>query len=152
MLLAQEIWRETEDIPAAGLARDYLTQRRRFARWDPDRLRWHPACPWGRERVGCIVCPVASIVTPNVDGATGYTVAIWRIWPSMTEPMKDRRMGLGPCKGNFVPLCLARWRRAGVAEGVEDALAYPQLKACRPGRHCRPATWASWSCRTGCAG
>ena len=75
--LAQEIWRQSERI-RDRLPLDYLVCRRGITAWDEARVRWHPACPWLRGRVGCIVCPVVSHIT-------GYTVGIWRIRPSMTE-------------------------------------------------------------------
>ena len=117
--LAREIWRQTETI-ADGLPFDYLCKRRGLIHWDCDRVRWHPACPWGEARVSCIVAPVISHLT-------GLTVGIWRIWPSMTEPMKDRRKGLGPAKGNFSPTWWPDGDELAIAEGVEDALAVRAL-------------------------
>lgn len=88
---AQALWRTTEPIDhRIPLALAYLTERRRIRTWDPDRLRWHPRCPWGAGHQGCIIAPVN-------HHATGHVVAVWRIWPSLTESMKrGRRMGLGP--------------------------------------------------------
>src|SRR3954464_2154390 len=37
----------------AGLPMRYLRERRGISRWDPDRLRWHPACPWDDGGAGC---------------------------------------------------------------------------------------------------
>jgi len=113
--LAQAIWRQSETI-TDGLPLIYLTDRRGITIWDDDRLRWHSTCPWGRTKVGCIVACVT-------DHATGYVTAIWRIWPSMTEPMKDRRMALGPVKGSAARLFWAEGPELVIAEGVEDALA-----------------------------
>jgi hypothetical protein len=113
--LAQEIWRQSETI-ADGLPFAYLAQRRGIAVWDCDRVRWHPRCPWGAGTAGCIVVPVT-------DHATDYVVGIWRIRPSMTEPMKSRRMGLGPTKGNAARLFETPGPELIVTEGVEDALS-----------------------------
>jgi hypothetical protein len=111
--LAQEIWRQSETIPA-GPPRDYLTARRGITLWDPDRLRWHPDCPWQGGTAGCLVAPV-------VDHATGYAVGVWRIRPAMDGPVERR--GLGPIKGNAARLFWAEGPGLVIAEGVEDALA-----------------------------
>ena len=78
-------------------------------------LRYHPACPFEGERVGCIVAPVQNLA--------GEVTAVWRIRLAMEG--RVRRLGLGPSKG-----CLARVVDPGgsghlaIAEGVEDALAF----------------------------
>jgi hypothetical protein len=114
---AQQIWRQTETIPA-GLPFDYLTIARSISHWDRDTVRWHPACSWGRERVGCIICPVTCHLT-------GCTVAIWRIRPVMAG--KVERMGLGPVKGNCAQLDWPEGNELAIAEGVEDGLAFRHL-------------------------
>jgi hypothetical protein len=111
--LAQEIWRQSETI-ADGLPFDYLTRRRGIAIWDPDRLRWHPACPWGNGTAGCLVACVN-------DHATSCTTAIWRIRPVLEG--KVERRGLGPVKHNAARLFQAEGPELVLAEGVEDALA-----------------------------
>jgi len=111
--LAQETWRQTEAI-TDGLPFAYLTRRRGITVWDADRVRWHPACPWGAGTAGCIIAPVN-------DHATGLVTAIWRIRPVMTG--KVPRWGLGPTKGNASRLFWAEGPELVVAEGVEDALA-----------------------------
>lgn len=125
---AQELWRQTVRIRRDRLAMDYLVCRRGITAWDDDRVRWHPQCPWGRERVGCIVVPV-------VCHHTGLTVAIWRIRPAM-EGAVERR-GLGPCKHNYAPVCAATGGELALAEGCEDAAAFAQ-------QHGMPA-WATLS-------
>ena len=115
--LAQEIWRQTETI-AHGLPFEYLTRRRGLINWDCDRVRWHPACPWGRDRVGCIVAPV-------VCHRTGYTVGVWRIRPVMEG--KVERLALGPTRGNCSPTWWPEGDELAIAEGIEDALAVRQL-------------------------
>lgn len=111
--LAREIWRQTESIPA-GPGRDYLIDRRGIPAWDDDRVRWHPACPWGPDRIGCIVAPVVSHLT-------GHTVAIWRIRPAMHG--KVERRGLGPMHRNCSPTWQPEGDELAVSEGIEDALA-----------------------------
>ena len=89
--LARRIWSESEYLTRRSdpLPVAYLTERRGIARWDTYSLRWHPACPWGAERVGCIVAPVENVA--------GDLVAIWRIRPVMDGRVERR--GLGPVKG-----------------------------------------------------
>ena len=124
--LAQEIWRESEIVPS-GLPTEYLTLRRGITRWDPDRLRWHPECPWERGAVGCLVVCVN-------DHRTACTTAIWRIRPAMAG--KVERKGLGPMKGNAARLFWAE-DEVAITEGVEDALAFHQLSGL--------PTWAALS-------
>jgi hypothetical protein len=92
----------------------YLTERRGITRWQPDTLRWHPACPWGQDRVGCLVVPVSNVA--------GDVTGIWRIRPSLDGPVERRGLGsvLGGCArviDDAAPPVIA------VAEGVEDALS-----------------------------
>jgi hypothetical protein len=124
--LAQEVWRETTTIPP-GLAHRYLTGRRGITDWDDDRLRWHPTARYNGMGPGCVVAPV-------VSWRTGMTVAIWRIFPSLTEPMAKRRAGFGPIRGNAARLFWADGDRVAIAEGVEDALALRELTG-----------WPAWS-------
>jgi hypothetical protein len=116
---ALEIWRASEPI-TTGLPFDYLTQRRGIPLWDCDRLRWHPACPWGLGTAGCIVACVN-------DHATGYVAGIWRIKPVMSGPVERR--SLGPKKGNTAQLFPADGPRLVVAEGIENALVAHVLTA-----------------------
>lgn len=92
----------------------YLTERRGIRQWQPWSLRWHPACPWGRERVGCIIAPVCDVA--------GDLTGCWRIRPSLEGPVERR--GLGAVLGG----CARVIDDAGIsvltiAEGVEDALS-----------------------------
>ena len=114
--LARRIWSDSEYLTRRSdpLPVAYLTERRGIARWDTYSLRWHPACPWGAERVGCIVAPVENVA--------GDLVAIWRIRPVMDGNVERR--GLGPVKGCFAPVIdHAELEVLTVAEGVEDALS-----------------------------
>ena len=118
--LAQTIFRQSEPLTRCSpeLPVRYLMERRGITEWQPWSLRWHPACPWGPDRVGCIVVAVS-----NVEGdVTG----IWRIQPSL-EGQVERR-GLGSVLGG----CARVIDDAGIsvlaiAEGVEDALSAWQL-------------------------
>jgi hypothetical protein len=117
--LARDLWAEAETIRPGGLPWLYLTETRRISAWDPERLRYHGACPWGGDRVPAIVVPVQ-------DHATGEVVAVWRIRPVLEG--KVERKGLGPSGGNCARLCPADGPELAIAEGVEDALAYAELE------------------------
>jgi hypothetical protein len=106
---SEPLTRRSPELPVR-----YLVERRGITRWQPHALRWHPACPWGRERAGCIVAPVS-----NVGGdATG----IWRIKPSLDGPVERRGMGsvMGGCARVIDD---GAQSIIAVAEGVEDALS-----------------------------
>jgi hypothetical protein len=113
--LAIAIWREAEPLTRRSpeLPVRYLTERRGITGWQPDRLRWHPACPWGRGMAGCIVAPV--------HDARGAMMAIWRVRPVLEG--KVERKGLGPMRGGCCRLIDASADVLVVAEGIEDALA-----------------------------
>jgi hypothetical protein len=126
--LAQEIWRQAGSVPLGGAVYTYLVERRRISRWDPDRLRWHPECPWGGTTAGCIIAPVNAAVG-------GLVVGVWRVRPALTGEVQRR--GLGPTKGNCSRIIQADGPLLAVTEGVEDALAYYELSGV--------PTWAALS-------
>lgn len=115
--LARAIWRRSEAI-TDGLPYRYLVERRGLGCWDPDRLRWHPECPWRGGTAGCLVAPIN-------DHATGLVVGVWRILPVLGGEV--RRRGLGPTRGNAARLFPAPGRQVVIAEGVEDAIAAHEL-------------------------
>jgi putative DNA primase/helicase len=109
------------------LGERYLTEHRgititRDAGADPylfDRLRFHPSCPFGRERAPAVVAAVT--------GPSGHLRGVWRIRLD-DEGGKAGRFGLGDCRGGAVRLVEALdGDHVAVAEGVEDALAFMQL-------------------------
>jgi DNA primase len=117
---ARCIWSETIEIPA-GPGRDYLHLRRQITSWDPDRLRWHPHCPWKgapENRAGCIVAPINNRIT-------GLVVGVWRILPVLQGEVERR--GLGAKRQHASRLFHAPGHELGLAEGVEDALAAHKL-------------------------
>jgi putative DNA primase/helicase len=123
--LAQDLWRQTEDIwPGLKLPWRYLREVRGIRRWNHDRLRWHSCCPWTDDatgrllHVGCLIAPVNAAVG-------GLVVGVWRIRPALMG--KVERKGLGPTKGNCSRLFPATGPVLAITEGVEDALAYREL-------------------------
>jgi DNA primase len=118
---AQEIWYGATSIPHNGIAYDYLVERRGITYWHPQRLLWHPSCPWSGAPGGRARC----IVAPINDCVTDRTVGVWRILPVLTG--KVERRGLGPMSGNACRLFPAEGPQIVIAEGVEDALAAAEL-------------------------
>ena len=115
---AQEVWRQAGSVPLGGIARAYLVERRRITTWDPDRLRWHPECPWRGGTAGCLVAPVNAAVG-------GLVVGVWRIRPVLAGEVERR--ALGPMGGNCSRLVQADGPVLAITEGAEDALAYHEL-------------------------
>ena len=108
-------------ISRPGCARDYLVLRRQVTSWDPDRLRWHPQCPWKGvpgDRTGCMVAPIN-------DHVTGLVTGVWRIRPVLQGEVERR--GLAPKRQHASRLFHAPGHELGLAEGVEDALAAHEL-------------------------
>lgn len=117
-ILAQDIWRQTGDIPEEGMARTYLSEGRGLSRWDGDRLRWHPSCPWKGGVAGCLIAPIN-------DHESGLVVGVWRILPAPGG--KAERRGLGPTRSNCSRLYPAPGPAVAIVEGVEDAIAAHEL-------------------------
>ena len=117
--LVRDIWRHAQPIsPLFELPWLYLTKLRGLRRWHPERLLWHPACPWGSGTTGCIIAPINA-------ARGGLVVGVWRIKPSLEG--KAERRGLGPTKGNAARLFHPPGSQVVIAEGVEDALAAHEL-------------------------
>lgn len=84
-----------------------------------DRLRFHSACPFGRDRAPAVIAAVT--------GACGYLRGIWRIRLD-EHGRKIERKGLGDCRGGAVRLIPALdGDHIAIAEGVEDACAFMQM-------------------------
>jgi putative DNA primase/helicase len=83
-----------------------------------ERLRFHRACPFGRDKAPAIIAPVT--------GPKGYIRGVWRIRLD-SFGQKVGRFGLGDCRGGAARLVDAYAEPLAVAEGVEDALAWMQL-------------------------
>ena len=114
--LARDIWNATMQI-VDPLPSRYLRERRGIRTWHSNRLRWHPECPWGQGKAGCIVAPVHDI--------QGDVVGVWRIKPALTGEVERR--GLGTMKGCASRLYQGKGGRLVITEGVEDALAATSL-------------------------
>jgi hypothetical protein len=123
--LAQNVWRQTEDIwPGTPEPWRYLRERRGIGRWNHDRLRWHPRCPW-RDRRGAPLQHAGCIIAPVNAQLGGLVIGVWRIRPFLEG--KVPRKGLGPTKGCASRLFPASGPLLAVTEGIEDALACHEL-------------------------
>ena len=130
--LAQRIWRETEPV-SHPLARRYFEQERGIRLpEDFERVRFHPACPFGRETAPAVIAPV----NDSVDRLRRRHLAD----PAQHGRSSERSIawGSGPTKGNASRLIFSKpATRIALAEGVEDALAWWQLTG--------QPTWAALS-------
>jgi hypothetical protein len=118
---AIEIWSDARD-PRGSLAETYLASRALIL---PDGifhvLRFHPSCPWGRERIPALVALFRDIVTDEARG-------IHRTALSPDGQKIDRRM-LGTAAGAAIKLDEDAEVSAGlvIGEGVETCLAARQM-------------------------
>lgn len=112
---ALTIWNEAG--PLGPLPRRYF-ERRGLAFPETEALRWHPSCPFGRERLPCIVAAM-------MDPATGELTGIHRTALTPDGEKIDRRM-LG--RSGVVRLADDTDVTAGlgIAEGLETGLAVIQ--------------------------
>lgn len=122
--------------PIAGTpAAQYLVWRGLHLDTFPDDLRFHPACPFGQDRLPCMVALVRDI-------RTNEPIAIHRtaIKPGGNGKYFDdgyeSRKALGPIAGGVVKLTPddAITLGLGIAEGIETAL------------RCMSIGWPMWSC------
>lgn len=133
---AVAIYHESGDIRGT-LVESYLTAHRGITvtadtAADPylfDRVRFHSACFFRRDRAPALVAAVT--------GPSGYLSGVWRIRLDDLGN-KVERMGLGDCRGAAVRLVPALDDdHLAVTEGIEDALAFMQITSI--------ATWAGCS-------
>jgi putative DNA primase/helicase len=123
-------------VPITGTpAAQYLAWRGFHLEAFPDDLRFHPACPFGQDRLPCMVAQVRDI-------RTNEPIAIHRtaIKPDGNGKCFDdgpeSRKALGPISGGAIKLTPddAITLGLGIAEGIETAL------------RCMTLGWPMWSC------
>jgi phage/plasmid primase-like uncharacterized protein len=119
---ARCIWREARD-PIGTLAEGYLQGR--LLDLDPSLagrvLRFHRACPWGRQTVPALVAKFSLIAEPDDDA---LPVAILRVGLTPDGKKLDKKM-LGPVAGAAIKLDADEnvALGLGITEGLETALA-----------------------------
>lgn len=111
---ALALWRETK--PLRGSPGELHLQRRGVS-YEGDALRWHPACPFGQARLGCMVALVRNIET-NQPQAIHRTA----IDP---DGNKIDRKALGPTGGGAVKLTHDAdvTTVLAIGEGIETTLS-----------------------------
>lgn len=88
-----------------------------------DALKWHPECPFGGERVGCMVALVRDIVTNEPKAI--HRTAIDRDGRKRSDLRSNGRLALGPVAGGAVKLSADDDVTLAVAigEGIESCLS-----------------------------
>lgn len=119
---ALTIWGET--VPIHGTpAETYLAGR--GVPYDGPALRWHPNCPFGKDRVGCIVALVRNIITDQPQAV--HRTAIGRDGKKLSQLGSNGRLTLAPIRGGAVKLTdnADVSDVLGIGEGIESTLSLP---------------------------
>jgi hypothetical protein len=135
---ALEIWDDSwpfSPIPACDYLRitrrlgDYLDQ---FTQLD-EALRYHPDCPFGDERLPCMVALVRDIETDTPVSIHRTALKLGAGVPGGT-PERIRRMSLGPTKGGAIKFGPNDEVSTGllIGEGIETTLAASRIFEFRP--------------------
>ncbi len=145
--IVRQLWCGTVD-PRGTWAEHYLNKRNLRLPGDPEillrTLRFHPRCPWKRERVPALVCAFEPIdvhvpADPFLDPPVA---AIHRI----RGRGHDNKKMLGPVRGCAV--MISPWWHVGetlhITEGLETALALYNEGAANP-EDCHRPIWATGS-------
>lgn len=121
---ALDLWEAT--LPLKGTpAETYLTSR--GVSYDGDALRWHPFCPFGKARVGCMVALVRNIVTDAPQAV--HRTAIDPGGRKLSQLGSNGRLSLGPVGGGAVKLAedAEVTTVLAIGEGIETALSIREL-------------------------
>lgn len=121
---ALSLWHEAK--PIQGTPADaYL--RSRHVPYEGEALRWHQACPFAGERLGCMLALVLNIETDRPQAI--HRTAINLDGKKLTDKGSNGRLTLGPIGGGAVKLTAHSdlGRSLGVGEGIETALAIRNL-------------------------
>ena len=121
---ALSLWRETKTL-AGSPGQVHL--ERRGVRYEGSALRWHPRCPFGRDRVGCMVGLVRNIKTNEPQGI--HRTAISLTGEKLSGLGSNGRLSLGPNRGGAIKLTENGdvERVLAVGEGIETTLSIRRL-------------------------
>jgi phage/plasmid primase-like uncharacterized protein len=121
---AIDIWREAG--PHAGTpAEAYLAGR--GVTYRGNALRWHPACPFEKARLGCMVALVRNIVTNEPQAI--HRTAIDRDGRKISDIGSNGRLALGPTGGAAIKLTddADVTMAIAIGEGIETTLSIRHL-------------------------
>lgn len=126
---AGSIWRQAG--PTAGTPAEAYVARRGLS-YEGEALRWHPSCPFGKDRLGCMVALVRNIVTNEPQAI--HRTAIGSDGKKLSHLGSNGRLAFGPTGGGAVKLSddADVTKVLAVGEGIETALsirALPDLGA-----------------------
>jgi putative DNA primase/helicase len=121
---AVTIWREAHPI-AGTPAEAYLASR--GVSYQGEALRWHPSCPFGKERLGCMVALVRNIVTNEPQAV--HRTAIDAVGKKLSHLGSNGRLSFGPVGGGAVKLTddAEVTKVIAIGEGIETALSIREL-------------------------
>lgn len=121
---AGEIWCEATSIDDTPVKAYHA---RRGVSYAGEALRWHPACPFGTGRQGCMIALVRNILT-NAPQAIHRT-ALDTTGRKMSHLGSNGRLSLGPTKGGAVKLNddSEVGTSIGIGEGIETTLSIRKL-------------------------
>lgn len=119
------IWQEAKSITGSPVEA-YLT--RRGVTYHGSALRWHPSCPFGKQRVGCIVALVSNIVTNEPQAV--HRTALDQRGNKLSDLGSNGRLSLGPVAGGAVKLTddEAVTTVIAIGEGIETSLSIRELE------------------------
>jgi putative DNA primase/helicase len=121
---ALALWRAAGPIRGTPAA-IYLASR--GVAHDGEALRWHPACPFGRDRIGCMVALVRNILSDAPQAI--HRTAIGADGQKLSHLGSNGRMSLGPVGGGAVKLTEDAdvTNVLAIGEGIETTLSIRQL-------------------------
>jgi putative DNA primase/helicase len=121
---ALDLWHEA--LPLEGSPAElYLANR--GVSYEGDALRWHPGCPFGKDRVGCMLGLVRNIRTDEPQGI--HRTAIDGQGCKLSHLGSNGRLSLGPTRGGAVKLTEDSEVTTVIAigEGIETTLSIRKL-------------------------